>query len=220
MSSGALRAGASIVPMPDADALRYRVLMRLAPALRHGFAGQMQAVYFTGETLVRRVGRATALDDARDAVALLPQQAKTLSQRAQPLLRWLRPDAQDRLSLDGVVDDVCELLNVDLSLREIVLERAGGSRTEVVAMPWLQSLAAAMLALGDRCGPGATLAVAAYGAGRDSGILVERRGPGPAAEPAPVYAVTLDDAATLAAACGLAAAVTPDSLALAARPER
>ncbi|MBS0322010.1 MAG: hypothetical protein JSR18_15810 [Proteobacteria bacterium] len=198
--------------MVDADALRYRVLMRLAPALRHGFAGQIQAVYFTGETVARRVGRAATLDDARAAVAPLPEQAKTLSVRAQPLLRWLRPDAQDRLPLDRVVDEVCELMNVDLSLREIVLERDGGSAAEVVAMPWLQSLAAGMLAVGDRCGAGATLALATSA----HGIAITRRGPtaAPAANP---YLVAPDDAAALATACGLVATVTTDGLALAGR---
>jgi hypothetical protein len=199
-----------------ADAVRYRVLMRIAPALRHGFAGQIQSVYFGAETLVRRVTRAATLDEARAAVAVMPEQAKVLAERSQPLLRWLRPDAPDRLSVDAIAGEVCDLLHVDLSLAEIELARTGGNARETRAMPWMQLLACAMLAMRDRCGAGSTLTLAVHA---DEGIdRCSVRRSGPAAGPADATALSLtnDAVAVLAAALAIHCDFTDDAITLSA----
>lgn len=197
------------------EAARYALLMRMAPALRHGLMGQMQALQFLGELLLRhsRPGKDPA--DAAATLAKMPEQTKLAIARCHELTRWLHVSDKDFAPVDAIVADVRHLVDTEMSLRGIqVHDQCTGVDTRVARKSMTEVITAALLALADAT-PGAadfTLHASADHGEVEVAIVrsAERDADMP---PAPAYRhLSWSDVQTLAEAGDLACGVVDDGV--------
>lgn len=101
------------------DAVRYIVLRKLAPALRHMMMGELQTVEFTAELC------SAMLRKGEDAAALgaqltkLAEQTRAAAARCRDVTELLRPVESSALSVDEVVRHSIKLAGADWSLRGV-----------------------------------------------------------------------------------------------------
>ena len=212
----------------NAEAPRYAVLRRLAPAIRHQMAGDLQPVTMMAALLEKRLKAATP-DLA--AVAKTSSDVRALALAATrstlDLMRWMAVDADARVPLDKGVEDVLHLMATELSFRGIAcVNQTGGVSTEVALHHVRGVFVAALLALADAAATPANLGLTAMLNGDDVQITITLTdaAPTPTAEPAPrdEFQLSLatyrkihwDDVAAIAAADGTSVEHTPISLVL------
>jgi hypothetical protein len=71
-------------------ATRFRLLQRLAPALRHGLMGQLQTVQFAAELTAHLLQDPGNTDKARASMEQIPAHAKSLIGSCRDVFDWLR----------------------------------------------------------------------------------------------------------------------------------
>jgi hypothetical protein len=168
----------------ETDAIRYAVLNRLAPGIRHGLMGELQAIQFMAELAARR-------RDASDDVAPLDGLQQVISQtratvaNCRSIIEWLRPEAGATTALGEGVAQCLKVVGDDWPLRgvEAVTEvRAPDALVDKAALREL--LAASLMALmdmhpgtldievhGDAAADDVELRLRAHAAGRRATIL-------------------------------------------------
>lgn len=133
------------------EAARYALLMRIAPALRHGLLGQMQAIHFLTEIAVRQQRAGKSPEQLGESIGKMPQQATVALDRCNRLTRWLKADTDEIASLASIMEEARELVDVEFSLhnRRVVVEPCDpallGPRTAT-----LEALVGSLLALADQ----------------------------------------------------------------------
>ncbi|MDB5965619.1 MAG: hypothetical protein JWQ72_2119 [Polaromonas sp.] len=111
-----------------ADAARYALLRRLAPALRHNMAGSLQPLSMMAAMLEKR------LQKAEPDLAALAKNSATLNSLAREaalscmsLMGWLSPKNNDPVALDSCLEDALGLVATELSFRGFtLLNQTGG----------------------------------------------------------------------------------------------
>lgn len=135
----------------NAEATRYALLRRLAPAIRHQMAGSFQPVTMMAALLEKRAVAATPN---------LPTLAKTTGEvRAQvavatrsnlDLLAWIAPDPKARVALGTGIQDALHLVATELSFRGFkIVNQTEGLATEVALHHVRGVFVASLLALTD-----------------------------------------------------------------------
>lgn len=202
----------------EVDAIRFAVLQRLAPGLRHRLMGELQSLQFSAELATRLLdaGADTAKLDA--AVRQMVPLTRSAIAACSTLIEWLRPDDRTATTLADAVPQCLRIAGDDWSLRGIETEsdvRTGDARVGAAALREL--VVTSLLVLTD-AQPGALdVSVAAERAGSE--ILVHVRAkPGRRVAPLPelgrVGRLGCADIEVLAAARGIACTCARDVVTL------
>jgi hypothetical protein len=142
----------------DATALaatRFRLLQRLAPALRHGLMGQLQTVQFAAELTVHLLQDRDNVDKARASMEQIPAHAKSLIGSCRDVFDWLREGDASTARADERLHRCIGWVGDDWSLRGIAhrVEGSAGER-RVAVRAFDETVVAALFALLDaRPGP-------------------------------------------------------------------
>ena len=114
-----------------AEAARYALLRRLAPALRHNMAGSLQPIAMMAALLEKRLLKAgpdlPALAKNSGALGTLSREA---SVSCMNLMSWMAPKSNDPIALDAGLAEAVGLVTTELSFRGFNLV----SETEDVAV--------------------------------------------------------------------------------------
>jgi hypothetical protein len=133
----------------ETDAIRYAVLHRLAPGIRHGLMGELQAIQFMAELAVRQ---RDAGDDARvqDGLQQVIAQTRATVASCRSVIEWLRPEPGATTPLGEGVAQCLRVVGDDWPLRGVEATsemRAPDALVDKTALREL--LAASLMALID-----------------------------------------------------------------------
>jgi hypothetical protein len=202
----------------EADAIRFAVLQRLAPGLRHRLMGELQSLQFSAELAARLLdggGDAAKLDAA--VRQMVPLTRSSIAACAT-LIEWLRPDDRATTTLEDAVPQCLKIAGDDWSLRGI--ETASDVRTgqaEVGKAALRELVVTALLVLTDAQPRALDISVEAERAGPEVVVHVRAKPgqrPSPLPELARVGRLGCDDLAILAAARGIACTCGRDAITL------
>jgi hypothetical protein len=114
-----------------AEAARYALLRRLAPALRHGMVGKLHPVSLMSETLARRLRAAPDASNTRDSLEKIHQLARSAIAACAGLVGWLAPEDEAGIALEEAVAECVSLLGTDFSMHghQLRSELATGQAT-------------------------------------------------------------------------------------------
>jgi len=101
-----------------ADAARYALLRRLAPALRHGMVGALHPIELIVEAIDRRL-LAAALDPAnvRENLDKIKNLSRSALSACTNVTSWLAPEGDTVTMLGEGIDECLALLKTDFSMR-------------------------------------------------------------------------------------------------------
>lgn len=122
---------------PDAGALaatRFRLLQRLAPALRHALMGQLQTVQFAAELAVHLLQDRDAVDKVRASMQQIPGHAKSLIGSCRDVFDWLRDDDTSAAEADRLLLRCIGWVGDDWNLRGISHRVEGSADGRQVAV--------------------------------------------------------------------------------------
>ena len=132
-----------------ANAIRYAVLRRLAPGIRHGLMGELQAIQFLAELAARQLQASADPAKVQDGLSHLIAQTRNAVGSCRSIVEWLRPDAGATPLGDGVAQCL-KLAGDDWPLRGIEATtdlKAADALVDTAALREL--LIASLLALTD-----------------------------------------------------------------------
>ena len=110
------------LPALRAEAARYALLLRLAPALRHEAAAPLQPIAMAASVLERRLAAdAPDLAPIRDSAVRLVAYARAAAQGGLDLVSWLAPDRAAQLPLATVVEQTLALLATPMGFEGFTL---------------------------------------------------------------------------------------------------
>ena len=157
-----------------AEAARYALMRRLLPAIRHNIAGSMQPVGMMAAMLERRMQAAVP-----DLVQLAKssQALNTLSREAVAtslgLMGWLAPRDNDRVAVNGAVEESLALVATDLSFRGFsVVNQTSDMRESLPRGIFRSVFIASVIALTDRAEGAAEVVVSAESAGGKTSLKI------------------------------------------------
>jgi hypothetical protein len=75
------------------NAIRYAVLRRLAPGIRHGLMGELQAIQFLAELAARQLQASADPAKVQDGLSHIIAQTRNTVDSCRSIVEWLRPDA-------------------------------------------------------------------------------------------------------------------------------
>lgn len=101
------------------EAIRYAVLRKLAPGLRHALMGEMQAIHLTAEYAARALDAGADPADLRKSIDSIPQQCSDAVKTGRSLIEWIDPGAGAIASVRECVDRCLKLAGEDWFLRGI-----------------------------------------------------------------------------------------------------
>lgn len=158
----------------NAEASRYALLRRLAPAIRHQMAGSFQPVTMMAAIIEKRL--LTASPDM-SALAKTSNDVRTLATAATrsslDLMGWVAPDPEARVRVDKGILDALHLVATELSFRGFkFVNQTEGLATEVALHQVRGVFVAAVLALTDAAASPATMLLTAAPAGKDMVVTV------------------------------------------------
>ncbi len=134
----------------ETDAIRYALLHRLAPGIRHGLMGELQAIQFMAELAARQ--RDERGDSSRDMDGLLQMvaQTRTTVAHCRSLIEWLRPDAGATTALGEGIAQCLKVVGDDWPLRGVeATTELGAADTLIDKAALREMLAASLMALID-----------------------------------------------------------------------
>ena len=103
----------------ETDAIRYAVLRRLAPGMRHGLMGELQAIQFMAELAARqhdeRGDGTRTLDGLRQVIA----QTRSTVASCRSIIEWLRPEPGMTTPLGVGVAQCLKVVGDDWPLRGV-----------------------------------------------------------------------------------------------------
>jgi hypothetical protein len=136
----------------QAEAARYALLRRLAPAIRHHLVGEFQPIGMIASMLDRRLqADAPNLLPLRENSAALGKLTRTAASTCMNLMSWLVPKTEAAMRLDSGVLDCLSLLITELRFKGVVIvNEITDLPIEVNLMALRSVLPAALLALSDQ----------------------------------------------------------------------
>lgn len=200
----------------DVDAIRFAVLRRLAPGLRHRVMGELQSLQFSGELAARLIDVGGEPTKLALAVRQVVPHAQAAAAACTALIEWLRADEGATTAVDAALPELARLVGDDWVLRGIECSTdAHAGDAQVARIALREVVVTALLALTDaQTGP------------LDIGLTAERAGnevvirltasPASRASLVPELArgdkIDCADVAALAAAHGVACACVRDGV--------
>lgn len=107
-----------------AEAARYGVLRRLAPALKHDMVVNLQAIAMMAEVLNARLERGSpAPDQFQGSIAKLNRLARDAVANCLKVASWIEPGEDEGVRLSDGVDDCLSLLASNFNFRGFVVIR-------------------------------------------------------------------------------------------------
>jgi C4-dicarboxylate-specific signal transduction histidine kinase len=136
---------------PNADAARYAILRRLAPALKHDMVVPLQAVTMMAEVLDARLERdAPEMAELHRSISKINRLAREAVGRCIDVAAWIAPGDEHPIALHEGVRDCIALLASGLGFRGFSLaNRVEPSGFEVSRAALRNLLAAALVGLAD-----------------------------------------------------------------------
>ncbi len=160
-------------PAREAEAVRYRLLGRIAGSMRHAVAGEIQALQFSVELALRAAG---AQADPRLAQSLgqLRRQTQAVSSACRAVLERLQPDEAASVPVAEALEQCMHLAGDDWPLRGIEgRARCATGDARVARAAFVELVVAALCAVTEGMRTGADVSVEArLEAGR---VVVEVR---------------------------------------------
>lgn len=102
-----------------ANAIRYAVLRRLAPGIRHGLMGDLQAIQFLAELAARQLQASADPGKVQDGLSHIIAQTRNAVGSCRSIIEWLRADAGAATALGDGVAQCLKLAGDDWPLRGI-----------------------------------------------------------------------------------------------------
>lgn len=134
-----------------ADAARYAVLRRLAPALRHKLMGELHPIGMVADLAARRLQAVVPdLANLRDCVSKIKEQTQAAAASCIATIGWVAPEPASVTALDQGVAECVALLSAQLGMRGFDLIPTVQAGDVLVPQPALRDvLTASLLALTD-----------------------------------------------------------------------
>ena len=166
-----------------AEASRYALLRRLAPAIRHQMAGSFQPVTMMAAIIEKRLLAATAdLPALAKTSGEVRALATSATRSSLDLMGWIAPDAEARVALGKGIHDTLHLVATELSFRGFkFVNQAEGLATEVALHQMRGVLVAGLLALTDAAASPGNVLLTARREGQDMVVTMALAPAGPAA---------------------------------------
>jgi hypothetical protein len=102
-----------------ADAVRYAVLRRLAPGIRHSLMGELQAIQFLAELAARQLQASADPAKVQDGLSHIIAQTRNTVSSCRSIVEWLRPDAGATTALGEGITQCLKLAGDDWPLRGV-----------------------------------------------------------------------------------------------------
>jgi hypothetical protein len=103
-----------------ADAARYAVLRRLAPALRHKLLGELHPIGMIADLTARRLqADAPDLDNLRNNIVKIKGQTQSAAASCSGLMSWVAPDPAASIAIGAGVAECIVLVTPELGMRGI-----------------------------------------------------------------------------------------------------
>jgi hypothetical protein len=199
------------------DAIRFAVLRKLAPGLRHALMGELQGLQLSAEFASRALRAGADLAEVRDHVDRMPQQCSAAIKTGRAVIEWMQP-GQGTTAVGEGIAQCLKLAGEDWFLRGVVATMDVPDRDIHVATGALRELVVtALLVLTDRFDRPADFRVAARRVEDHVDVVLEARAAARAASftPAnPYRTLGWADLKALADAHGVACACEGDTAAL------
>ena len=203
----------------SANAARYAVLRRLAPALRHKLMGELHPIGMVADLAARRLQVAAPdLAGLRDCVVKIKAQTQAAAVSCSALIAWVAPEPASVTDLAAGVAECIALLGADLSMRGFDLVCNLDIDDVLVSQPALRDVfVASVLALTDASPQPADIELTAAQTGGHVELRIEAQAVDRAADPHDrdgFEPIGWDDVAALAAADAVAVTREPGALVL------
>jgi hypothetical protein len=145
------------------DAARFRLLRRLAPALRHNLLGALQVPEYLVGMIEKRLRSPTPdLARIREDLAFLRSASEKAVSSSMSVMSWIEPDGAQTSDLDTAVFDCMTMLSSPLKLNGFnLVNEVTGIEARVSVTAVRQVLSAALIALSDQSEAPAALLVEA-----------------------------------------------------------
>ncbi len=158
-----------------AEAARYALLRRMAPALRHDMAGALQPISMMAAMLEKRLQKPApdmaALGKNGSAINTLAREAAA---SCMSLMTWLAPRDDVPVAVGACIAESLGLVATELSFRSINLVNEVGEDSGTVLLTRIRGVfMAGLLALTDECDAPAQVHLSAHAAG--GGTVVSMR---------------------------------------------
>lgn len=131
----------------ETDAIRYAILYRLAPGIRHGLMSELQAIQFMAELAARQTDERS--DRAQEGLQQIAAQTRSTVAHCRSIVEWLRPEA-GTTTLGAGVAECLKVIGDDWPLRGVEATtdvRAPDTLVDKAALR--EMLAASLMALID-----------------------------------------------------------------------
>lgn len=150
-------------PRTNAEAARYGVLRRIAPALKHDMVVNLQAVAMMAEVLNARMEKGMPSPaDFEASVSKMNRLAREAVMTCLNVAAWISPSEDETVRLRDGVDECVTLLRSSFNFRGCNLSNEGAeSEFEVSRVALRHLVAASLLSLADAAGKPSDLAITA-----------------------------------------------------------
>ena len=147
----------------SAEAARYSILRRLAPALKHDMVVNLQAVAMMAEVLNARLEKGSpAASDFEGSISKMNRLAREAVMTCLRVAAWIEPAEDESIRLREGVEECVSLLRSSLNFRGFSVENeVAETEFEVSRVAMRNLLAASLIALTDSAQQSCTLAVGA-----------------------------------------------------------
>ena len=172
---------------PEADAIRYAVLRKLASGFRHALMGDLQAMQFSAQLAARLVQTGADANRIAEKLGALPRQCAATLATSDSMIAWLQPDEHATVTLAEGVTRYVKLVREDRWMREIEVAvelEVPGARVPETALREL--LVVALFALADAHAEAIDIDIAARA--RGDGVELRLRARPADREPPPLAA--------------------------------
>jgi hypothetical protein len=157
-----------------ADAVRYAVLRKLAPGLRHSMMGELQAIQLSAELASRMLRSGADVAKVRHHVDHMPGQCAAAVKTSRSVIAWLRPEENATVALRSGLNQCVKVASDDWFLRGIEVRVDVLEPDVLVASEALQELVvAALLVLADMFDQPADLRIVATVAERHVDVMLQ-----------------------------------------------
>jgi hypothetical protein len=163
-------------PDDRVDAIRYAVLRKLAPGLRHALMGELQAIQLSAEFAARVLRAGIDPAEVRDSLGRIPHQCGNAVKTGRSLIESLQPERGASVAVGECVGQALKLAGEDWFLRGIEATSDVPDADVQVSKAVLQELLiVALLVLTDMYDQSADLHVSVRTAGDHVDVVVRAR---------------------------------------------
>jgi C4-dicarboxylate-specific signal transduction histidine kinase len=150
-------------PRTNAEAARYSVLRRLAPALKHDMVVNLQAVAMMAEVLSARIEKGSpSVAELEGSISKMNRLAREAVMTCLKVAAWISPSDEETVRLREGVDDCVALLRSSFNFRGCTLaNEVPDSEFEVSRVALRNLVAASLLSLADAAAAPSDLVVSA-----------------------------------------------------------